>query len=334
MHINYIKTNSLILLVLVSMQIGYTQNSLRISGIYKNGNLVNRSDTFLLNRNCQFFIISEDGNKEELSSCVWRFDCLDNDSKYIIDREINNTNDFDFLLDDLNVNSSSLMRITAKDSINVLFQARISCSGQTNSGEKFDLYFPVYLNLLPSIPNVNIFEFSSYFDSYYNALRFIIKLDNIFSDRADGMRLVFKEFDWFYTTTYIYPTLESEFNYDNCCASDSAEIKIYGFNKFGVSLSKALKFNFMEPVSELEEINVENELSFYPNPFNDVLYIKGEYVNIDKLVIADVSGRTVKTINKVESPTIQVADLPQGMYLITVIRKHNSKNKSFKLFKK
>jgi len=324
MHINCLKTNSLILLVLVSIQIGYTQNSLTISGIYENGNHVNRSDTFLLNDNCQFFILDEDGNKEELSSCVWRFECLDNDSKYIIDREINNTNDFDFLLDDLNVNPALIKRITSSNGINVLFQARISCIGQTNLGKNFDLSFPLYLNLIPSTPDIQILLLKIYENSV--AVRL-----NIFSNRADEYVYYLTEY---YNSGSLHELYTYNFDFSMRIDCDYVEVMAFGLNKFGWSAMKLFKFNYANLEVGINEINVENELSFYPNPFNDVLNIKGEYGNIDKLVVADLSGRTVKIINKVDLPTIQVADLPQGMYLITVIEKYNSKNKSFKLFKK
>ena len=329
MHINCLKTNSLILLVLVSIQIGYTQNSLTISGIYENGNHVNRSDTFLLNDNCQFFILDEDGNKEELSSCVWRFECLDNDSKYIVDREINNANDFDFLLDDLTVNPALLKQIESSDSISVLFQARISCSGQTNSGENFDLSFPIYLNLLPSIPEIHISAFLNYDNPNYVAVIF-----NIFSDRADEYAFYLVEYKA-PSSLFVYPTGENGpvFGHWMKIDCDSVEFIVYALNKFGMNM-KILIFNYTDLNVGLNEIHSENELSFYPNPFNDVLHIKGEYGNIDKLIITDLSGKIVKTINKVESPTIQASNLPQGMYLITIFYKQNSKNKSFKLFKK
>ena len=160
MSISFPKISSVLFCLLTSMQIGYSQEMLSIIGKYGDGCIVNRNDTFLLNDNCRFFIADETGNKIDLNpySCVWRFECLNEDSIYAVDREIKDSNEFDFLLDDLNVNTSLLKRINANDSNSVLFCARISCVGKTISGDNFDLSFPVYLNLLPSTPEVNILD--------------------------------------------------------------------------------------------------------------------------------------------------------------------------------
>jgi len=332
MDINCSKISYTIFCVLVSIQIGYAQDSLSISGKYENSNIVDRNDTFLLNNNCRFFIVDIDGNKRDLNSCVWRFECLNEDSIYVVDREIKDSNEFDFLLNDLNVNSSLLKRINADDSSSVLFQARILCVGQTSSGEKFDLSFPVYLNLLPSIPKINILSIMYTFNDYWNSFDVSIKLNNILSDRADNIEFVTKIYDYPYTNIYSQTLSGSEYNF-SYYVTDSVEFDVYGSNKFGTSF-KAIKLNYADLPTGLNEINKESELSFYPNPFSDVIHIKGDYRDIDKLIITDIDGKTIKIMNKIELPAIQVANLPKGMYLITVSQKQNSRNKSFKLIKK
>jgi hypothetical protein len=110
--------------------------------------------------------------------------------------------------------------------------------------------------------------------------------------------------------------------------------RAYSRNKFGISDTRIIKFTYADLLTGIDEIDRESEPSFYPNPFNDVLRINGEYRDIEKVIITDIGGRMAKTINNVETPTIQVADLLQGMYIITISQKQNSKNKSFKLIKK
>jgi hypothetical protein len=325
MPINHLKISSAIFLIFANISPVFSQQTLSISGKYENGETVNNGNIFLLDDYCRFFIRDEDENKPDLTSCVWRFECLDNDSTYIIDREISDNSEFDFLLDKLYVSPASLKRIKAGN--DVLFQAKISCTGQTSSGENFDLSFPVFLNLLPAVPIIN----STVTVVNPEEKKIYINLKLLF-DRSDIYELVVREFEWPYTFTNIHPD-RLEFNYIYYDYIDSVVFRAIGANKFGLS-DTVIKITYMGLLTGLNEIHNGAELSFYPNPFSDVLHIKEEYRDIEKLIITDAGGRTVKIINKVETPTIPVADLPRGMYIITVSQKQNSENKSFKLIKK
>jgi hypothetical protein len=326
--INCLKAYSLLFLLWAGIQAGYSQQALSISGRHEYGETVNRNDTFLLNDFCRFFIQDETENKKDLNYCQWRLECLDNDSVYIIDRETSNSNTFGFLLDDLHINPKLLKQIKAEDKSSILFQAKITCAGQTSSGEDFDLSFPVFLNLLPSVPVVNILEITGTSLPYY----FSVKL-NMYSNRADTFVCVVKEYDWPYTSIlHIGVQDPSNFIFGYDADVDSTVISITTTNKFGSSHLERYKIPYLS--TGLNEINNDTEASFYPNPFSNVLHIKGEYGNIEKLIIMDADGRTVRIINRIETPEIPVADLPQGMYIITIVQKQHSKNKSFKLVKR
>ena len=156
---------------------------------------------------------------------------------------------------------------------------------------------------------------------------------NIFSERTGKYQIVTKEYDYPLVNIFVSQFSGQEFK---CLIieSDSVEIYAYGINNFGISNFRKIKFIYTDLITGLNEINNESELSFYPNPFIDILHIKGEYGDIDKLIITDLRGRIVKIMNKVESPSIQVADLPKGMYIVSISQKQNSRNKSYKLIKK
>lgn len=327
MSINCLKTGSLIFLLCASIQAGYSQHSLSISGQNEYGETVNKNDTFLLNIFWRFFIQDEAGNEKNLTACVWRLECLDNDSAYIIDRGTSH-NTFGVLLDDLHIDPKLLKKIKAENNSSILFQAKITCVGQTDSGEDFDLSFPVFLNLLPSVPTVNMSEITPPSSIH----GFSVKL-SVYSDRADTYDCSLKEYDGTYTTTTILQ-IQDPANF--ICLFDayvdSITVAFTAVNKFGNSSSG--RYKIPSPLTGSTEINNAIDLSFYPNPFSDVLYIKGEYKAIEKLIVSDADGKTVKIINRVEMPEIPVADLPQGIYLITVSQKQHSKDKSFKLIKR
>jgi|GEM_PF-859616 len=72
-----------------------------------------------------------------------------------------------------------------------------------------------------------------------------------------------------------------------------------------------------------EVSQAKNDLKAYPNPFADVLNIS-DISKVKSVSIVDVAGRVVKTI---ESPSsaLQLGDLKQGLYLVTLNMKDGSK---------
>ena len=345
MSINSIKISGAIFLVWVSIQTGYSQHTLFVSGRYENGKTVNRGDFFMLNDRCNFYIQDENGNKKDLTSCLWRFECLDKDSVYIVEKEITGGNTFDFLLDDLHVvNPHSLKQIKSEDDNSVLFRARISCAGQTDSGENFDLSFPVFLNLLPSVPGINVVKFIS-ISGKNDSFPGLVEPDDFFfclelsmsSDRTDYHVCVMKEYDgpYIYSVSWNVPVPEN-FKLDTYywSGTDYMAIFISAVNKFGFTTAESYTFTESDLATGLADIDNEQGIMLYPNPFSDAFYIKGECGNIENLTVTDINGRTVKVLNEVKTPTIQVADLPSGMYIVSIKQKQNLKNKYYKLIKK
>ncbi|MDQ0593783.1 hypothetical protein QFZ37_002152 [Chryseobacterium ginsenosidimutans] len=74
-------------------------------------------------------------------------------------------------------------------------------------------------------------------------------------------------------------------------------------------------------VSEIA--NTKNNIKVYPNPFSDVLNIS-DAANVKNVLVSDISGRLVKTIAN-PSSSLQLGELKQGMYLVTLEMKDGSK---------
>lgn len=75
----------------------------------------------------------------------------------------------------------------------------------------------------------------------------------------------------------------------------------------------------------------KKEIKLYPNPFSDVLNIS-DISNVKNALVTDISGRLVKTIAN-PSSALQLGELKEGMYLITLEMKDGSR-KTFKVIKR
>lgn len=70
------------------------------------------------------------------------------------------------------------------------------------------------------------------------------------------------------------------------------------------------------------EVKKDDKIKMYPNPFSDVVNIS-DVKNVKSASVIDISGRVVKTIDN-PSSALQLGDLKQGMYLISLKMKDGS----------
>ena len=74
----------------------------------------------------------------------------------------------------------------------------------------------------------------------------------------------------------------------------------------------------------------KNQISIYPNPVQNVIQLS-DYKNIVKLIITDMSGRTVKSIDSPSTST-DVSALKSGNYILSIVDKEG-KIQSSKIIK-
>jgi len=95
----------------------------------------------------------------------------------------------------------------------------------------------------------------------------------------------------------------------------------------GNSSEFALNSNIVTSITETNN----NDISVFPNPTNDFVYIKGLSQN-SELIITDCTGRELinqKTNNNV---LINLTNVPSGMYILNVVTE-NKRITKFKLIK-
>ena len=70
-------------------------------------------------------------------------------------------------------------------------------------------------------------------------------------------------------------------------------------------------------VSSVAENTVNNNITIYPNPVKNQLTITAENEKINSIKIIDVTGKTIKVVTE-NTTTINVADLPKGLYMLQI----------------
>lgn len=106
-------------------------------------------------------------------------------------------------------------------------------------------------------------------------------------------------------------TFYGAFNSSNSNNSDSGDL---------ISLSSlTVSENLSTDIANATEATVE--LSVYPNPFTDKLYVKNDAAIAEPMnvTITDINGKLVKTINALENnQAIELQELSKGYYTVTV----------------
>lgn len=113
-----------------------------------------------------------------------------------------------------------------------------------------------------------------------------------------------------YTTEFYGTTVSYYFKAGNYLQNSSTDANIYGLNQFyKLSLVK-------QTPTELIQIN-NKELIIYPNPAKNKIEINSPFSVSDNLnfQILDWSGKSVKSVDCVGNQTIDVTELPNGIYL-------------------
>lgn len=78
------------------------------------------------------------------------------------------------------------------------------------------------------------------------------------------------------------------------------------------------------------DINFSQDISLYPNPTKNMLYVKGNINSLSAIKIYSVSGSEIMELNK-DFTEIDVSQLESGIYFLKLINKEASK--TFKVFK-
>jgi len=103
---------------------------------------------------------------------------------------------------------------------------------------------------------------------------------------------------------------------------------IYGQNQF-------YKLSLVKQVTEFQTISETNKFNIYPNPTKDKMSVScsGSITSGFHFQIFDSTGKLMKIQNYTENMTVDVSDLPNGIYLTKISNNLNSIITKFRISK-
>lgn len=123
----------------------------------------------------------------------------------------------------------------------------------------------------------------------------------------------------------------------SAAGTDPAEIDFVSFSGHATAtpnttFSTAVMDNLVSRASATDtllsndKVQTLTNVSIYPNPATDVLNVTG-VDSVTSLVINDINGRTIKTVNNATS--INVSDLNAGVYFVNIATENGTVTKKF-----
>lgn len=103
--------------------------------------------------------------------------------------------------------------------------------------------------------------------------------------------------------------------------------------------AKALKELAPEDYTPLDESLTQDQISYYPNPVQEELYLKWQLINdrkVTAILVFMANGQVVQThqnTSNTQLQTLAFGNLPAGVYLI-MMQYSDGKEKTFKIIKK
>ena len=142
----------------------------------------------------------------------------------------------------------------------------------------------------------------------HNRAALIIYLDNVVKDMLYGDK------DW---TLYRLDLPAGQHNIKWCYyTAQSGNVEEY------VCWVDDITFPGNTMILGVESVEDDSNMEVYPNPANDIIYMKGD--NIQYVEIYNTVGSRVISKNVIDSESINIADLTSGIYFVRIVDKQGN----------
>lgn len=164
--------------------------------------------------------------------------------------------------------------------------------------------------LMVDMENTTDGQLSFYYKMHikHNRAALIIYLDNVVKDMLYG------DLDW---TLYRLDLPAGQHNIKWCYyTAQSGNVEEY------VCWVDDITFPGNTMILGVESVEDDSNMVVYPNPANDIIYVKGD--NIQYVEIYNTVGSRVISKNVIDSESINIADLTSGIYFVRIVDKQGN----------
>ena len=329
------------LLLCIQMN-SYAQQPYVLSGSFLDGRTVKDNEVLFLNDSCLFKVKGQQ-DSVYVDDCVWEFKALAKDgvSYIVIDKARSKT--FNVNIDSILYRDYNLcyrfMRKMFDGDRSIYYTAIVSCAMELSSGQDVNLEMPVLVNLLPSKPEIKVlnFEYSVYDAPFYYFEDGLLTYQ-VISERCD--RLFVQQANLFSHGGFIgfYQFFDDPINQivrAECLDAD-VYYRFYAENEnahMTVTSDDTIRMDQFIPTTSVERIPAGGEsISYSLSSSKDVLHLKGDISNMLAIDIYNARGQKIRRINEITS-SIDIFDLPSGLYLISFFDRRNNGGKTLKFVK-
>ncbi len=121
-----------------------------------------------------------------------------------------------------------------------------------------------------------------------------------------------------------YDIALSSFTIQGLSMADIIHLKFVGSGKSIIYLDNI--YFYKEPITAISDLNSKTAISYYPNPVVDNLNIRSE-TEIQNIDVYTITGQRIKSLPlKMNSTTIDLTDVRQGVYSVVVTLKNGTRS--------
>ncbi|WP_298939657.1 T9SS type A sorting domain-containing protein [uncultured Dysgonomonas sp.] len=343
MKINYLKRTILVMVTMSCISVNLRAQNYELTGKCHNGSVVSGNDVLYLNDRCVFSIVASEDQFSNIESFSWKVKIQKSDSTYAgFTNQVSTDKEYNIIIDKANFIDNSIFntanRFNSENDNSIYFKVLVTCELTMNAGEKERLELPLFLNLLPSRPKVNILG------TFFNERPPYIWIECI-ADRSDGLSSVYKEYDKqggiVSSVTIPFPSnddrnmlfLGNKDYYDKYDSEIGKEVVIFNsHNQFGSVSGDTLSSDDFGTSSI--EVTGDTDLILYPNPAKDYIEIKNLIPDeIGSITVYDISGKLHRYILNPKQSRLDIYNLPKGLYSLIIEFSRMKDHKQFKFIK-
>ena len=320
--------------------ISFSQKDYYISGEDLEGNEIKQNDVLFINDIRFFEVKSKNDEVVDIQSIKWEIHIQKQDENFTSILSLSSIEPtyqlqlYSENLIDLGRSFwNSMKRMPFENGKSVYFRANVNCSLILNNNEDITLDFPIYLNLLPAKPVLNILG------TFFDEIPPYMWVRCSKTERALELYMTYALYDnlGFRLVSITSPCSVDIYEYKILLQDDWDGNEIIVFcaeNQFGYgAISDEISVNDINVLVSIPN-HKKDDLFIYPNPAKNFITICYENLShIESISFFDITGKLCKKVLCPKSKDIDISGLSNGIYSLSINLINSSNHKIIKIIK-